>query len=598
MRMKATRKKNKTTIATRGNRKQEERRSRCGSGSGSGNSIFFRLSLVIVVLTYFYNIRILIPTKSLVGSDLPTQNSRTKTAAASDETLESRRAELVTPRSARNTTKTTTASITNFSAYSPMEDGNNNKDKKEEIMLSRPLELATSRTTHTTAVLNKEAEEKDPSFSACLLIMDDNHLLIEWLAYHYTTLPLRRLIVAIDPRSVTSPLPVLERWKGRINYTLWHDNDFVGDKILQRQGCNYKENTKKRAKIANTMVSEENLRIQHWTWIHNLRQPMFMHACAEQLRKENRSWTMFIDSDEYLVINKFPILHEHLKNSFLELTLQREGEGRGSNSNNNINTNLWLLQNDTDYPPMTSLQMIEDIVKYNVTRNITSSRQKQSKYHLEYHKMYQSGCIGLPRIPVSIKDSTAKQMQNQIPSMYNASRFSTLRFRHISDKQQVNGKPIIDLSRVKQRYMQLRRFNLHGGIRDFCADNLRHAEFRLSFFLANHYPLSLEHYGFRKGDSRGRAKGQYEAYLKKYQSQAEPAFNTDTMVRGWVHTFVEEVGTEDAETLLLGVGELVGDHQILPNSYSSSLSYENCDHNTRHTGEFSGLPEDYFNTAK
>mmetsp|Transcript_50498 Transcript_50498/g.51376 ORF Transcript_50498/g.51376 Transcript_50498/m.51376 type:complete len:338 (+) Transcript_50498:288-1301(+) len=333
-------------------------------------------------------------------------------------------------------------------------------------------------------------------------------------------------------------------------------------------------------------------------WIHKLRQPMYMHACAEQLRKENRSWTMFIDSDEYLVINKFPILHEHLKNSFLELTLQRKGEGRGSNSNNNTNTNLWLLQNDTDYPPMTSLQMIEDIVKYNVTRNITSSRQKQLKYHLEYHKMYQSECIGLPRIPVSIKDSTAKQMQHQIPSMYNASRFSTLRFRHISDKQQVNGKPIIDLSRVKQRYMQLRRFDVHGGIRDFCADNLRHAEFRLSFFLANHYHLSLEHYGFRTGDSRGRTEGQYEYYLQRYQRKKEPAFNTDAMVRGWVHTFVDEVGTKDAETLLLGVGELVGDHQNLPNNYSSSLSYENCVHYTRHTGKFSGLPEGYFNAAK
>mmetsp|Transcript_38845 Transcript_38845/g.94042 ORF Transcript_38845/g.94042 Transcript_38845/m.94042 type:complete len:82 (+) Transcript_38845:465-710(+) len=52
------------------------------------------------------------------------------------------------------------------------------------------------------------------SFSACLLIMDDNHYLIEWLAYHYQVMPLRRLIVLSDPKSRTTPLPILERWNG------------------------------------------------------------------------------------------------------------------------------------------------------------------------------------------------------------------------------------------------------------------------------------------------------------------------------------------------------------------------------------------------
>ena len=46
----------------------------------------------------------------------------------------------------------------------------------------------------------KEAPlDHNEGFSSCLLIMDDNHYLIEWLAYHYHVLPLRRLIVATDP---------------------------------------------------------------------------------------------------------------------------------------------------------------------------------------------------------------------------------------------------------------------------------------------------------------------------------------------------------------------------------------------------------------
>ena len=57
-------------------------------------------------------------------------------------------------------------------------------------------------------------------FSACILIMDDNHYLPEWLAYHYTFLPLRRLIVAVDPNSQTSPKPILDQFQDLINITL------------------------------------------------------------------------------------------------------------------------------------------------------------------------------------------------------------------------------------------------------------------------------------------------------------------------------------------------------------------------------------------
>ena len=41
------------------------------------------------------------------------------------------------------------------------------------------------------------------TFSACLMIKDNNILLPEWLAYHYTVLPLRRLIVGVDTLSHT-----------------------------------------------------------------------------------------------------------------------------------------------------------------------------------------------------------------------------------------------------------------------------------------------------------------------------------------------------------------------------------------------------------
>lgn len=53
--------------------------------------------------------------------------------------------------------------------------------------------------------------------AACLLVMDDNHRLIEWLAYHYHTLPLRYLVIAVDPRSQTQPDKILQRWNATTN---------------------------------------------------------------------------------------------------------------------------------------------------------------------------------------------------------------------------------------------------------------------------------------------------------------------------------------------------------------------------------------------
>jgi len=66
-----------------------------------------------------------------------------------------------------------------------------------------------------------------PSMSACLLVMDDTIKLTEWLAYHYTVLPLSHLIVAIDPASVlTNEIQgVLSLWKPHLKHIEIWTND-------------------------------------------------------------------------------------------------------------------------------------------------------------------------------------------------------------------------------------------------------------------------------------------------------------------------------------------------------------------------------------
>ena len=63
--------------------------------------------------------------------------------------------------------------------------------------------------------------------SACLLVNDENPRLPEWLAYHYQTLPLRHLTVAVDPASRSSPSEILGRWEGMIDVQVWGEEDYL-----------------------------------------------------------------------------------------------------------------------------------------------------------------------------------------------------------------------------------------------------------------------------------------------------------------------------------------------------------------------------------
>ena len=62
---------------------------------------------------------------------------------------------------------------------------------------------------------------------ACLLVMDDTIKLTEWIAYHYTVLPLSHLIVTIDPTSVLHKeiQGVLQLWKPHLAYINVWTND-------------------------------------------------------------------------------------------------------------------------------------------------------------------------------------------------------------------------------------------------------------------------------------------------------------------------------------------------------------------------------------
>ena len=118
----------------------------------------------------------------------------------------------------------------------------------------------------------------EASFSACVLALDENARLIEWLAFHYQILPLRRLIVAIDPRSRLRPSSILQRWAGMMNITEWSDADY-GFTPGNRKG-------------ADALIGR-----------HRSRQTTFFRRCMLSLKAEHRTWVALVDADEFVAFD-------------------------------------------------------------------------------------------------------------------------------------------------------------------------------------------------------------------------------------------------------------------------------------------------------
>lgn len=135
------------------------------------------------------------------------------------------------------------------------------------------------------------SDTSEESFSACLLVMDDNNRLVEWLAFHYHVLKLRTLIITTDPRSQTSPTHILEKWRAHgMTILEWNESTLT----LERDPRSKREPT--------------------LTQLHRRRQQVFLMKCLRHLQGMNRTWTALWDTDEFIVWNQRPHSQVQLEN--------------------------------------------------------------------------------------------------------------------------------------------------------------------------------------------------------------------------------------------------------------------------------------------
>jgi len=372
---------------------------------------------------------------------------------------------------------------------------------------------------------NPPLQDGNATFSSCLLVMDDNHRLPEWLAYHWHVLPLRTVVVASDPRSRTNPTHIFNQWRRRGLYVEeWTDVDFWKPDL--------------RPLEADAAFQTKRDR-------HRGRQKFFYRSCLQRMKQLNRTWVSLHDSDEFIVYNHPGGTSTEGERKFREWQSRLESKvGKRPDG-----AKLQVLK-PSQVPPSTA--EAGAMIRY---------IRHEQRAGLSY---YQSPCIGIPRLMFGATGlSTRREKQNLVPPGYDADQFDTLRYRHHARRndfvKNALGKVIIDVSRVdvaRTPYFE----SLHRPIKTICGAPW-HNDWE-SGLRINHYLGSWESYSFRD-DSRRGGERSWEQW--EYKATTNSDGGTDDNIRPWLDGFVksEERSPSGAAAALLR-------HAGLPKGYRNA----------------------------
>jgi Glycosyl transferase family 2 len=345
----------------------------------------------------------------------------------------------------------------------------------------------------------------DTSFSACLLVMDDNFRLPEWLAYHYYVMNLRHVVVAVDPHSRAHPSEVLDRWRDRIRVDVWTNDTFVATR-----NC-----TPDMSRPDILSAKKDS---------HRCRQIEFYQSCARHLRAQNRTWTSFHDIDEYLVV--------------------------ASRAN--------VSHNDLVQQPGAILKLIQRYASNRSADDSNSSARDESNWP----HWFSRPCFTVPRVLLSAAEVDRRPedaLPNQVPRFVSAAQFDTLRYGYqATPAGSADGlaKSVIDVSRLPVALAvppmgpkaAVPPGNAHRPFRDYCT----HAwpKPHALPLVIHHYLGSWEAFSFRDDARRGGLRT-FEKW-KGRSTLTHGGINDDA--RGWMSGFVRMVGEEAARQLLQDAG--------------------------------------------
>jgi hypothetical protein len=345
------------------------------------------------------------------------------------------------------------------------------------------------------------------SIAVCLFMMDDRIKLIEWLAYQYTVLPMRELIVGIDPKSRHLPEveTILGRWKPYINI-----------KIVTIDEYGYKD--------PNTGWG--NLHLRAWfndtestlykNRVHHRNERGFYVWCMRDHRARGATWTWLGDTDEYVLPNymtpeekTMALIPDHN----ISDNAQRE---------TNLQHRQSLIDKRRTLPPLSEHIPIVDI--------IGNHRQFSKKPH----------CIRFADIKFSAYESKRYGK--------NDTGYLLTTHRHVRHGPREKGftKVFINLRGVTTRRIPDLSFTtVHLPHRKLC--NLEILDYRLNLLRFNHYRTgSLESLL-----ERGTSDFRYSDVETFFRSRNMEPIGVNTDILPWWDWFVELLGEKEARRLVL-----------------------------------------------
>ena len=366
---------------------------------------------------------------------------------------------------------------------------------------TNPWACWSSATNSSQAQLQAQEQEEESrpqnscehpfEFAACLSIRDDNLLQSEWLAHHHAVLPLRHLIVAVDPLSTTSPLPMLsdfasladmkiEVWKGNFHFV---DGHWSKEKFQHFSPHNH---------------SKE----RHHSFCL-VRQRSF-HARRLQRSKNvpNTSLTVITDSDQRMTCNAILDPTRQSAETAKELPLKIGAQ--------NETIAHWFAKRPDRMP---QLCQTHPQLRFSSNDNLDNSS--------DCHAALQTS------IPASLRDKTST---GAFMSLRHTSHINAL-------GGQEPGKSIVNLGACAQ---DVHVQSCHRTFRDACGKFMRFS------VLDQAHPARTHHHSGSLQNWLSRPTRTAEMWEVK---QRDPTSGTDQSATDWLHHFVALFGKTNAQKL-------------------------------------------------
>jgi len=338
--------------------------------------------------------------------------------------------------------------------------------------------------------------------AGCLLLKDDNDRLSEWLAYHWLTLPLKYLVVAVDPTGMTSPKHVLDIWRESdmgMDIVLWDDADY-GHWINHELDDKHK---------------------------HRDRQKRFLAECQRHHKAKGREYVAVIDPDEFVTYN----------------TISDD-------------------EPDTSSVGHVIEGTPEEFTTPKYTKAMNKMRKALPTYHsshkpiLEYlhdqisdshNTIFQDEiCHLMVRLYFSaIENDHEISERGANVSQYGIdyTRYSTVRYFHHGKRAEFGmnryGKVLVNLKKTPWIELDRDMYSIHQPNSPSCTQPLK--PYINGILRVHHYLGSWEQYISREDVRRSR---------EKYEEGNSANHGEDYQIQDWLHRFVQVVGVEKSKKLL------------------------------------------------